>query len=462
MLKPTVENGGRGRLDRPAVSVGILLGLAAAIPGIPAFAGLPLRPWHLLVLAAFCLAVLSRPKGTIRDYRILAPEVILFFYVFSTGVTEFVNGELLGFLPDLPSLSSPLLYLAAYVSARLVCLDKHKAHSMFYGLAAPAPASAVIGILQAADFAGVNGFILMMAPGEGAINRMLDGSLTRSTAFVGHWTSLGIYLTCALTVLCILLIVESKTKETVPHWIVMSIALTFGGVISTLTVSAIITALIVLLVSLRLAGISFRYILMLVLSAAAALALLWPSLILRFEQQTLQSTQSVFQLPSWIPSTLTYRIGIWVTETLPAIGARPLIGWGQDAYDFTNGGIKSPDLLWLSAESQWLAILVSFGAPSFVVFVILISSVFTWLRRISDGRIIEFVPVRLLFILLLVVSLTAPIFTNRGAPGMIWPILGGCIAVFLSKNDSANMTRQRHVPPVLVGPYKAPTVPPLP
>lgn len=426
---------------RAPLLVGLLLGTAAAVPGIPALSeAVPLRPWHLLVLVAVLVAYLSQPSGTLRRYYILSPEVALIAYVLGSTITEFVNGESLGLMIDYPSLMSPLFYVMAYLSVRLVVSDSDSFRSLLQGLVVGAPITGIVAVSQAVGLPGVNEAVLSLVPGEGAIDRHLEGEVTRATAFVGHWTGLGSYLSCCVAVLCILVLLEQKNGGRYTNLLLLALTVTLGGVASTLTISAILTSVVVILISMRLSGYTFRYLLGLVPLTVAAVVILWPSLVFRLEEQTLQSSESVFQLPGWVPSTLTYRLGIWVTETIPAIMERPLLGWGQDAYALPLvGETKSIRLVWHSAESQWLGLLVSFGIPTFILYVCVVLALSRWFYQMHRSRLNEFVPLLVLFVMLLGASFTAPVLTNRGAPGILWPLLGACIALLISRQKTLDV-----------------------
>lgn len=420
----------------PTRSVGLLIGLAAATPGLAS--PLPLRPWHLLLLSAFAVSLAYQHRvGNLFFRRLLPLDLSVLMFTLITLLVEATNADYLNFSPNYASVVNPLFWLLAYWSARYVLSSTSDAYRLLLWFTFPVIPSVVIGFAQVLGIEAAQQLTVQLsAQGDGFARRVEDGLFIRATGFVQHWTAFGSYLctvVAAATALLILARVHRAGREFYA-WLALCAAVL--GVLTTLTVSAIVTSAAIFLIGSKAARSlkkSIFFILITVTVGAASLGFVIQD---RIEEQFLNRREASSDgTSSWIPSTLLYRYSIWTSETVPAIKDRPWIGWGTGVYDVTTGNptpkrIYPYQLSWVSAESQWLALLVSFGILGLSAFVIiLIAIVFAILRGVRKGASWVSIPTAALFFMMIIAALTAPVFTNYGLPIGMWTLLG-VIAAF--------------------------------
>lgn len=418
---------------RPARVVGLLLGLAAATPGLVSpIAGLPLRPWHAFILAAFGLALLSR-AGSLRTSNASVPklDIAVLLLTIITAIIEASNAAYLNYAPDYMFVARPMIWLMIYWAARLSVSSLEDARRLLFWFALPAVPSVALGFAQILGVDAVQQLIVRLSPDSGGfIARLEDGRLIRATALVQHWTSFGSYL-CTVVAASMALLTLSRIYKLGKEWIAWGLLAISGiGVLTTLTLAPIVTAFFIFVGGLKTARAVGRAAPMVLLVAVVAAASLGSLFAERFEQQFATSREASSDGAStWVPSTLAYRYNIWVTETIPMIKDRPLTGWGTSVYE---AAISSPDtkrtypyqMAWSSPESQWFNLLMTFGVIGFIGFLAVFFLMWTTLRRASKaGNQWIARPTILLFVLMLISAFTAPVFTNHGLPVGLWTLL---------------------------------------
>lgn len=404
--------------------VGVLLGLAAAVPGVPPL--LPMfgiRPWHMLVAAALVLALVRCARGTASNLRISGLDVALAVYVVAAALVEYTNAGDLGFAFDALGAVTPLFYVVGYLAARLIIASRDDARVFLTAFALPAFPVGVLSVLQLGS-PSFSLLVLKIAPGPGLSERIVDGRLIRATGLVGHWTGLGFYFCTALAAACaaLLLVAPGRKRLTLP--LTVGLAGSAFGALSSLTISVLATVCLIGLVTLIVVGIRVGRVL-----ALGAVALV---LYLQFgdylgERFTQQSAYRPEYLPAWVPNTIAYRWKIWTEQTIPVIADRPWTGWGTSLY---TGTWRPRGLVWGSPESQWFGMAIASGIVVTVLFgvVLLAALVFAMSGiRSTAGR--WKAPIATLLVAAIIASLTVPAFTNRGLPIGLWVLFGVILAV---------------------------------
>jgi hypothetical protein len=425
--------------------VGFSIGCAAASSGVE----LPLqlfglRPWHILMGVALTLAVLAEPPGSLRKLRVTSLDGLFLLFIFACGFSEILNATDLHHGIDVATVISPAYYLLGYVAARVSVSSIETLRTFLIAVSLPSIAAAAIcvGQFYSASFAKLT---LAIAPAPGVDARIQDDRYIRATGLVGHWTGVGFYFCVALACACVVLLMRAsdghnQTTTALP-WIIG--ASTLVGCLTTLTFSVLATALIIVGVTWRRLGLD---IVGFIAGAAVALGFYFAFgglLEERFSQQQLRSEAT---LPSWVPNTLAYRWQIWTEETLPAIGQRPWLGWGTNVYGSdSQRRIRPTGLVWGSAESQWFATAMTFGAAATIV---LAGTIVYTLRQISrytrsGSGAVYLTPVSALLLCTLVASLTVPAFTNRGMPAILWPVIGAIMAAMAATSWNGSVASRQ-------------------
>lgn len=423
--------------------VGILIGLAAASTGVTSPVDLMgLKPWHILMVSATAFALASTRGSTVRALRIGSTDIALLMFVFFTGVSELINSGTLRYGFDLVSVVSPLYYFAGYLAARMVVQSEIDLQKFLTALALPAICVSIVCLGQFLSD-GFATFTLSLAPAPSIDARIESGGYVRATGLIGHWTGVGFYFTVVIAIICVLTLINNQAgRKPLPGLLVVLGLSASVGILTTLTFAVIATSLVIVAVTaiklnVRVGGVAATGAAILVL-----FALFGDMLEERVRQQQMRSAAT---LPSWVPNTIAYRWQIWTEQTIPAISDRLTWGWGTNVYSPTNPSrIRPTGLLWLSPESQWFAILISFGVVAALCFIVLCYAILRSLIKISKkengGSVV--MPFVALMVCVILTSTIVSVFTNRGFPAIFWPALGAVYAVY----HSAQSTRRANEP----------------
>ncbi|MFD1810854.1 hypothetical protein [Rhodococcus gannanensis] len=423
-------------MPRPAVRpvvgwVGLLLGIAAAIPGVPALVPVfGIRPWHMLVGAALVLALMQCARGTMSALRITVLDVVVVVYVLASVLVEYTNSSDLGFAFDPVSAITPLFYVVGYLAARLIIASRPDARTFLVAFALPAFPAGVLSVLQLGSPA-FSLLVLRIAPGPALSERIVDGRLIRATGFVGHWTGLGFYFCTALAAACAALLLSPRGERRITLPVGAALIGSVFGALSSLTLSVLATVTLIALVTLAVFGIRLGRVLALGAVALVCYLQFGDYLDERFSQQTAYRPE---YLPGWVPNTIAYRWKIWTQQTIPAIEERMWTGWGTNLY---TGSWRPRQLVWGSPESQWFGTAVASGVVVAVLLgLVLICALGYLLVGVRSAEGSWKAPLAALLIAALIASLTVPAFSNRGLPIGLWVVFGVVLAVWeVSRRD---------------------------
>ncbi|NKR94354.1 hypothetical protein GS483_19715 [Rhodococcus hoagii] len=427
---------------RSSAAVGLLLGLAAATPGVASLVpSLGIRPWHVFVLVALVITVVDAPDQRLRRLRVTALDISVLVYASAFLLVEYFNAGDLGFRLEPAAALSPFLMLAGFYSARLAVSSLSSARTLLIAFGLPAVPIALISALQIWS-PSVNEVLLRIAPSSGLEGRLVDGRLIRATGFVGHWTGLGFYFCVVLAAACTALVLFLRAGRRPPVSVQCILAASALGAVSSLTISVVATALVVGVATVFAVGAKVGRIAALVALCGLLYFQFGEQLSDRVDQQTTRFS-SVY-VPSWVPNTIAYRWEIWVEQTIPAIEERMLTGWGTNIYSSATRADRPSILRWTSPESQWFGSAVASGV---VVTALLALALLVALRMISRGACEAGgrwrIPMVALLVSAITASLTVPVFTNRGLPIGIWILFGVVVAVgaVCSKEDSSDFSK---------------------
>lgn len=427
-----------GMSPRAILSVGLLLGLSAALHGVEGLGGI--RPWHLLVGLAFVIALSSGGFDQLKSYRITAIDLLFVLFITANILVEVIRAPELNYSPNTLSAATDIFYFAGYMTARLVIRDRSDLAAFLKGIVLPMFPTSVVAVLQVLSIGPVMQIVLAITTSRGVEARIEDGRLIRPGAFVGHWTSLGFYLNGVLAAAMVLWALrQTGTKAASTRFIIAAVVAGVVGVLSTLTIAAIGTALVIVVVGLSVKGIRIGILLVGAAVISVFALVLSDPLEARWDLQYGEHARRMTGFfESLIPNTMLYRINIWVTETLPAIAESPWLGWGIGVYQLDNPNRIYPSTVhWASAESQWLASLMWGGAVAAVPFFVLLAVTFVVLVRQLTGRLGPLVrPIVVLYVFTIISAFTAPVFSARGLAPVLWPMIGAIVSLTLVVRDS--------------------------
>lgn len=421
--------------DHYTRACGLLIGLAAATPGIT-IPGFPLRLWHCLVVAAFSISYLVKLKqnrGTRVSIDWLSISATIF--VVACVAAELHNSKVLNYSPEYASAAYPVFWILIYRTLSSLIREVSSARNFLTWFILPVFPSAVIGLMQVLGVSAVQDAIILLTPGSvGFAERLSDGRLLRATAFVQHWTGYGSYLCTVSAAAGALMILGKKEGSHRNSYSWLAFSVVGIAVATTTTFSSILTCVFVFMGSAKASKSIRKAALSLLVIALVGSLLLGSFFSERFEHQ-FDSNAGGGKISSdssgnWIPSTLRWRYYVWESETIPMILERPSTGWGIGVYGAAfgtgdPGRIYPNRLVWLSPESQWFYLLMSYGSLGFFSFLLCLHAVVhkVFFYRSNDADFL-LTPLKVLIAFMLLAASTAPVFTNHGLPIGLWALLG--------------------------------------
>ncbi len=297
---------------------------------------------------------------------------------------------------------------------------------------------AALAVLQEMRVHAVQSFINTLTGGlTGGSAPTAAGSVRVTGPFV-NWAALAGYLLPILLVVVALALSKSELRQA--RWFAaVGVA---GGLALMLTLeqSAIICGLGGVFVLLRRYDRNGRMTRIFLAGLAVLVVAASPVLIGRFAHE-LAGTPGSGRIP-WVPQTLSFRWGIWTRQYFPAIGARPLQGYGM---------VYPTSISWPFPESQYISFLMEGGVLMVAAFAVL-----TWamLRRTwAAAHAVDPLDRALGFALtigvvsLVVMAFTWPFLSNGGMPQVLWALMGLLLPVHRpAGTDAGALWRTRPAP----------------
>ncbi|MCZ4278360.1 O-antigen ligase family protein [Rhodococcoides yunnanense] len=422
-----VEQGGGAVTSRsqPLRTVSFILGLSAALVAVRSpVLGSYIYPSGALVMLATGVALISTSNKQLLHLRITSIDILTVALIGVRILAEMLNWIYLDIVFASSAIGDFVLGYVALVLVRLMVQSKEDFHTLIRWLTVPAIAVAVIAVLQVINTPGLNDLLIQHVNSGGLAARLEKGWDIRATSTIGHWTALGGYLLVVIAARCVMIVNGTRKR-----WDWLVILLLFLGQLSTLTFATIFASVAVLVGTLVLIRASLIWVVG-VIGASIGIWYTVGSLIAdRIDKQS-EGSAALGGSYSWLPESLGFRLVVWMNETIPAILERPISGWGIYAYQNRGTGKASEHLRWISPESEWMRTAVSSGLPALVLQFILLLCVYLLIRRVgmSEG-LIRTGPIQVAFVGLVIISTIHSHFANRGVPLILWPIVGGLIAL---------------------------------
>ncbi|MEV8268526.1 hypothetical protein [Microbacterium sp. NPDC076911] len=397
-----------------------------------------------LMAVAFGLAFVTLRADEIGRLRLGAVDVAFALFIFVKVCVELANASDLNHSFYSATLLIPVASYVAFLLARQSSPSLRHAVQLLRWISIPAAGVALLAALQVARAPLAAQFISNFVSAEGYERRLELGWAIRGTSTIGHHTALGGYFVCMTTIVCLDLLISNKLQKRLPVTPLVLLPVVLVGQLTSLTFATIALSAIITLVTLVLLGLRPGIVVTLGVVTFAAWRLFGAELESRLDSQTIGAANQQY---SWLPETISYRMGIWTRETIPAIAERPLTGWGIDVYAGVSKGwpVFPTQLSWGSPESEYLRTLISGGLLALcaqLALFITAAAVIVALWRGLSGAIAT--PVAVMFGGLLLISLLHSHFNNPGVPYPFWLIVGACAGLAAATNQEKLRTELKN------------------
>lgn len=412
------------------------VGCALIVIGVPLTGGLRtggiipvFRVSELLTLLVVGALLLARLLD--REHRPLRPldVPIAAFVLGIVTIPVFVLWDS-GIRPEIEVLRrvlGPLQYLAIYGIFSRSLLDDRRQRQLLNLAMAVSVIIAVVGILQVANFPGVRAFIDAAYPPTAGICAF---GLCRPTSLLEHWSAFGAF---ALMNFTLALALASTPEVGISRrWLALVAVVNAVAVFASQTQATVIglglATFVIAVHRRRVPGVA-------VVSAAAVaagVALLWPQVSGRFEQQLFYAGSLA------TPESLLTRSRYWSEFFIPAILEHPWTGTG------TVIPIDVPQRFIRFVDSEYLGMLFRAGVAGLLLLVI---AMFSMARAGLRGRTHANPLVRALGAVLLAdvvalatMGLTAEYLTFRGVSQTFW-MTAGLFALVTARGPEVTLER---------------------
>jgi O-Antigen ligase len=299
--------------------------LAAAIPltvGLERNTFVPvLRPSEAItVLVAAGVLVHDLPTRRRRRYSGL--DIAVLAYVAAGVIVPSLvlyAGHTSLDLATLRTVVSPLQYLVVYLVFSRARLSPSAVRVTLALALAVSALVAVIGVAQLADVPGVRSFLAANYPLSGTDNSICQYGVCRPTSVLSHWSSFGAYSVLGYT---LALGLSATRYHRLPRlWLAAVMILDAIAVFASGTQAAVAGLALATVVVAVCARRVPRQVVLVGLALAAGVALLWPQISPRVEQQLGgQGVQT--------PESLAVRETYWSQLFLPVLEPHLLVGTG--------------------------------------------------------------------------------------------------------------------------------------
>ncbi len=316
------------------------------------------------------------------------------------------------------TLLGPLQYFLLYRTIRLVLPTRRLQLGALRCLLYASVPISLIGVAQQLGVSAVRSFIVNITASTAVNSGSASGysSFARASSLWPQWTLFAGYLTVVIT-LGLAIVLDSdadviRRSRLYPILILDGIALFLTAELS--AIASLVIAMVLLAWWSKRLGLLLKVVgvVLLVLGSAAG-----PYIAARVKQEYSKTVGAGAPL---VPQTIQYRGQIWTSQYFPAIGERPILGWGV---------IQPPVVSWPSTESQYVTVLMRGGTPLLVAFVLMMGGVGSAagaLRRDPDDEVrrVSGRAVLALVIILIPMDTVFPYFEDSGLPEALWALVG--------------------------------------
>ncbi len=311
---------------------------------------------------------------------------------------------------ELLPLLAPIQYILLCAVFIFIPRDKRQVFSLVQTMLFACTIVAIIGLLQAARVPLVVSLLETWYPTG---QTLAAEGVNRVTSTLGSWNTLGTFLMTNLLLVAALYRYQPEQPNPWYRWNTRIMVLTaLACLLASGSWASIFGLVLGVSIIARANNIQLRrFAVVLVLIPIAILAVL-PLISARLEFQFASGDGSV------VPQTLQYRFYVWTEIYIPLIAENPW--WGITP--------TLTDVRFQFAESQYLLLLFRSGVFSLLAHLVWAGMMMGWLRRtIRTGDPLSrafALLIYVMFINLLLMSLTNPVFTYSGTMDYLWILTG--------------------------------------
>lgn len=316
-------------------------------------------------------------------------------------------------LATLRTVIAPLQYLVIYLVFSRVRLSPAAVRVTLNLVMAASVVVAVVGIAQLAGLPGVRTFLAANYPLSGSDNSICQYGVCRPTSVLSHWSSFGAYSVLAYT---LALALSATRHRSFPRaWLTAVMILNAIAAIASGTQAAVIGLVLATVTVAVCARRVPRQAAVVGAALALGVALLWPQISPRIEQQLGgQGVQT--------PESLSVRETYWSELFLPVLEPHILVGTG------TVVPSQVPANRAAFVDNEYLVMAFRAGIIGLAVLVLMYGSVATvgWrLRAGVDPELRAVATVAATYVpVLAVMGMTAEYLTYGGVAQTFWTVVG--------------------------------------
>ena len=434
--------------------LGSILGWAAALVAVrsPVLSSV-LSPTLVLVLLAVVLAVLQLQSRVGRTW-ITSIDVYVFGYSIARILIEVVDAYSTQGRVSLGACLDYALLAIVWLTVRIAVTSVREAIAFVESFVRPALFVSALAIVQLLGGRSINDVIIQWTNSDGLANRIAIGADIRATSTIGHWTALGGYLAGITALVCFLVAYRYRTTGGVSGSQLVLLLVLGAAQVATLTFATVGIWVVIVVVTLW--RVRVRVVLLAALAGLTigAMALFGALIQGRIAHQTTESTFYGDPLP-FLPESVSFRIGVWTTETIPTVFERPTLGFGMDVYNRLAETNFASRLVWISPESEWLRTAVSAGLVGLALQVVLIVAMWRAMRPFASVVSPDLLSCRIFFFGLITISMIHAHITNRGVPIVLYVMVAAIYSMRLAvdhrrarcpRSDSSSEPARRPVP----------------
>lgn len=275
---------------------------------------------------------------------------------------------------------------------------------------------AALAVLQEAKAPGVASLLHHLTGGltGGSLASARSGSLLRVTGPFVNWAALAGYLLPVVLVAIALLVSERDLAHR--RWFVAAGALGALALALTLEQSAVVCLVVGAVVLVRRHDPDGRLMRWVAVGVVLVALVAGPFLLARLLHE-LGGSAGTGRI-GWVPQTVSFRWSVWTRQYLPAVGARPLTGYGV---------VLPGSIHWPWPESQYVSFLVEGGVPMLAAF-----GVLAWAmadaaraaaRRGDAAERAVGLAALVAVVAMVVMDAMWPFLSNGGMPQVLWALL---------------------------------------
>jgi len=404
-------------LVRPLIGAVLLVALVPVTSGLAS--GFPVshvRLSEVVIGAVGVTLIISARRRDAVPWRTL--DWLLLSYglcwAFLGAAADVSLGQHLS-IDDWGTVLGQLQFFLVYRGVRVAVRSEKERHLAIGALILASVPAAVLAILQETRAPTIGSFITKITGGPtGGTTAGSTGGLLRATGPFDNWAALAGYLLPVLLVLVALAM--ARTQVLHRRWYVGAGVLAAIALALTDEQSAIVCLIVGLVVLVRYYDHDGRVTRWVLVGVAVVVVVASPVLVTRLVHE-LSGSPGTGRIP-WVPQTLSFRWSVWTKQYLPAIGARPLTGYGM---------VLPSSISWAYPESQYISFLIEGGLPMLAVFAALAWAMLS--ASVSATRSVDpFVRALGLALTIAVASMvvmnfTWPFLSNGGMPQVLWGLM---------------------------------------